>query len=48
MSIVIPSWLLWIAGGVGVVALIGALIALVFFAILGVVFYKAFSRGIWR
>jgi hypothetical protein len=48
MTFTVPAWLLWIAGGVGGIALLVAVIVMCFFAYLGWHFYKAFSRGIWR
>jgi UPF0716 family protein affecting phage T7 exclusion len=49
MTFAIPTWLLWVGGAIGGVALLVALAVLILFACLGYAFYKAFSRhGIWR
>jgi hypothetical protein len=47
MSVVIPSWLLYVAGGIGCVLALWILVWIVLFAILGRSFYKAFKNWSW-
>jgi len=47
MSFVIPTWLLWVGGGVLAVIGVWLLVWIALFVFLGASFYKAFKNWSW-